>query len=203
MRFDRQSKRGLAAPVLAAVGVTGSTAAAALALRGVSAGEEKAFLVVNGWPDSLRIPMSVLMQAGNFASVWVVAGLLKEMRRPVSTAGAGAWVGCKVIKSAVKRGRPEDELRDVRVRGRRQSGLGFPSGHTAVAFSIATVISPGLPRYLRPLPYLLATAVAVARVYVGAHLPADIAGGVGVGIAAGALSRGVGGSAQSRVDGLQ
>lgn len=201
MRLYPQSKRRLATPVLVAAGVSGSTAAAVTALRGVSAGEERVFRAVNGWPDSMRIAMSGLMQAGNFASVWVVAGLMKEVRKPVSVAGTGAWVGCKAIKLAVKRGRPEDELSDVRVRGGRQSGLGFPSGHTAVAFSIATVISPGLPRYLRPLPYLLATTVAVARVYVGAHLPADIAGGAGVGIAAGALSRGIGGSTWSGAGG--
>lgn len=201
MRSYRQLERRSATPILVVVGASGSAIAATVALRGVSVGEERAFRAVNAWPDSLRIPLSALMQAGNFASVWVAAGLSKELRRPVTVAGTAAWVGCKLIKLAVKRGRPEDELHEVRVRGGRQRGLGFPSGHAAVAFALATVISPGLPRYLRTLPYLVAGTVAVARVYVGAHLPADIAGGAGIGIAAGALSRGIGIPARSRAGG--
>ncbi|RIK09010.1 MAG: hypothetical protein DCC49_07730 [Acidobacteria bacterium] len=181
-----------AAPMLASFGIFTSAAAAFVARKGVSVREESCFRSLNSWPESLRIPLGALMQAGNFGSVWIAAGLAREVRRPVAVAGTVAWVGCKLIKPAVKRGRPAYELDDVRIRGRAQSGLGFPSGHAAVAFSLATVISPGLPRTLRPLPYLLAVSVALARVYVGAHLPADIIGGAGVGIAAGALARGSG-----------
>lgn len=201
MTFRRHLKPGPVAPLVAGAGIGASVLAATLALKGVSPGEERVFRAINDWPDSLRIPLGGLMQAGNFASVWILAAIFREIGRPISLAGTSAWVGCKAIKLAVKRGRPEDELDGVRVRGGRQSGLGFPSGHAAVAFSLATVIAPGLPRPLRPLPYLIAATVAVARVYVGAHLPADIAGGAGVGIAAGTLSRGIGLPARSRASG--
>lgn len=160
-----------------------------VARGGVSNREDSIFRAVNGASDSWRIPMIALMQAGNFATVWTAAGVLKRDRRRVIASGTGAWIACKVIKKFIRRGRPETEIGDVHIRGGRQRGLGFPSGHAAVAFALATVTAPRLDPRVRTFPYALAGLVAVARVYVGAHLPADVLGGAGVGIAAGSMAR--------------
>jgi undecaprenyl-diphosphatase len=60
----------------------------------------------------------------------------------------------------------------------------FPSGHAATGFAAATVLTFARPRWA-PAFYLLATAIAFSRVYVGVHYPLDVVAGalLGVGIA--------------------
>ena len=69
------------------------------------------------------------------------------------------------------------------------SGVGYVSGHAAVAFALATVLAPSLPRAWRPVAFAVASAVALARLYSGAHLPLDAVGGAGLGVLSGTLLR--------------
>jgi undecaprenyl-diphosphatase len=92
------------------------------------------------------------------------------------------------VKYRVGRGRPHQLLPDVRVR-ERTTGLGYLSGHSAVAFALATVVAPELPGRWRVVPFTLALGTGFGRVYAGAHLPLDVAGGVGLGILAGVAAR--------------
>jgi glycosyltransferase 2 family protein len=66
-------------------------------------------------------------------------------------------------------------------------GLGYVSGHSAVAVALATVANPFLGRRARRVAWTLAACVCVARIYVGSHLPFDVVGGAALGWAAGAL----------------
>lgn len=61
------------------------------------------------------------------------------------------------------------------------SADGFPSGHAAVAAALVTVVSPFLTRPARMAVWIIVWLVAPARVFVGAHLPWDVAGGVFLG----------------------
>jgi glycosyltransferase 2 family protein len=71
----------------------------------------------------------------------------------------------------------------------RTTGLGFVSGHSAVAFALATTLAPELPRGARIAPLALAAVVAGGRVYAGAHLPLDVVGGIGMGVIGGVAAR--------------
>jgi undecaprenyl-diphosphatase len=57
----------------------------------------------------------------------------------------------------------------------------FPSGHTAAAFVIATLISHFFPALLVPV-YFWAFLMGVSRIYLGVHYPTDILAGLVIGI---------------------
>ena len=104
-------------------------------------------------------------------------------------AGVSAYYSAKAIKHAVDRGRPTDLLDHVHVRGGHAAGLGYVSGHAAVAFAVVTVATMWFDREARVVLWSLAATVVVARVYVGAHLPLDVLGGAALGVACGAAVR--------------
>jgi undecaprenyl-diphosphatase len=132
------------------------------------------------------------MQAGNVLAVGVAAAVVAATRRfwlacNLAITGVGVWLLARWIKAEVGRGRPAALLEDVHIRGGQDSGLGFVSGHAAVAVAIATLIIPYLPRRLRWGAVLVAALVCVSRLYVGVHLPLDVVGGAALGWAAGSL----------------
>ena len=132
------------------------------------------------------------MQAGNVLAVGVAAAVVAATRRfwlaaNLAITGIGVWLAARWIKDQVGRGRPADLLPDVHLRGHHDSGLGFVSGHAAVAVAIATMIVPYLGRRARWVAVAVAVGVCLSRMYVGAHLPLDVVGGAALGWAAGSL----------------
>jgi membrane-associated phospholipid phosphatase len=167
----------------------GVLAAAALpARRGrLSPVEATVFATVNGLPDRLHGPVWPVMQAGSLAAVPVVALALRAAGHDrtaarVAVGGFAAWALAKGVKQVVGRGRPEGLVDPLRVRGLPQTGRGFPSGHAAVATVLAIGAASAVPG-LRPLLVGAAVTVGLSRVYVGAHLPLDVVGGAGLGLA--------------------
>ena len=127
------------------------------------------------------------MQAGTFGTVPTVSvlALLFGRRRLAASLVVGgtiAWVGAKLAKPFGGRARPEGVLPDVAIRERIQGDLGWVSGHTAVATTIALIASEELPRAARPALAAIVGVVGFGRMYVGAHLPHDIVGGAGLGM---------------------
>lgn len=151
--------------------------------------EKRAFRVVNDAPNALRAPVWLVMQGGSLAAVGAsaLAALRFDRRTALVTAGAGSvvWGGVKLVKPAIGRGRPEHHLPDVRVRGAAQSGLGYPSGHAAVATTLAVITTGRSSPLIHRAALSVAATVGLARMYVGAHLPFDVVGGMGIGLVAG------------------
>jgi glycosyltransferase 2 family protein len=154
--------------------------------------EEDLFRLVNDLPNALFPAFWVVMQAGNVLAVGVAAAVVAATRRfwlaaNLAITGIGVWLLARLIKDLVGRGRPETLLDDVHIRGGQDSGLGFVSGHAAVAVAIATLVAPYLGRRARWVAVVVAVLVCVSRLYVGAHLPLDVVGGAALGWAAGSL----------------
>ena len=87
----------------------------------------------------------------------------------------------------MRRPRPAALLPRTRIRGREATGLGYLSGHAGVALILAITAWPELPRSIRIASIVLVPGVGAARVYVGAHLPLDVAGGFALGVMVDAL----------------
>ena len=100
-----------------------------------------------------------------------------------------AWIGAKVIKNLVDRGRPAGEGLDVLQRGAPEDGLGYISGHAAVTFALAAAVGAHLRGRLALIPLVAAALVGLARIYVGVHLPLDVVGGAAAGVLIGEAAR--------------
>ncbi|HEV3496015.1 MAG TPA: phosphatase PAP2 family protein, partial [Actinomycetes bacterium] len=154
--------------------------------------ETDLFRLANDLPTALYPAFWLVMQAGNVLAVGVASVVVAATRRfwlaaNLAITGVGVWLVARWIKDEVGRGRPAQLLDDVHIRGGQDSGLGFVSGHAAVAVAIATLIAPYLGRRARWVAVAVAAAVCVSRLYVGVHLPLDVVGGAALGWAAGSL----------------
>lgn len=186
------------------IGGVALVAGGVLAADGVPSVERTVFLGVNGLPDFLYRPIWVPMQLGNLGgclAAAVVLGLVTK--RPSTAAIAGgavfaSWIAAKLVKDVVGRGRPFDEGVETTLHEHLSGGLGYVSGHAALAFAILAVAAPHLSRGWRLAAIALAVLVGVARVYTGAHLPLDVVGGAGLGVVIGGAFRAIDMSWQRR-----
>ena len=102
---------------------------------------------------------------------------------------SGAVLG---LKRVLRRPRPYRGMAGLVARDRQYSvaapldPFSFPSGHAALAFSIATSVTLSDHRLAAPA-YVWATAVGVARVWHGVHYPSDVLAGALVGTGAAVL----------------
>jgi undecaprenyl-diphosphatase len=157
---------------------------------GVTRTELRWFELVNGLSRRVYAPVWGLMQLGSLGGPLVTGAVIRaaghrRLGNRVMAVGALTWVTAKAIKPSVRRGRPAVTIPATRVLGHEQAGLGYPSGHAAVAAATVVVIAPHLPRRWRLPAWAVALAVGPMRAYVGAHLPLDVLGGVALGIAVG------------------
>jgi membrane-associated phospholipid phosphatase len=161
-------------------------ATAIVARQGLSGFEIGVFRSINRLPAAIATPTQLVMQAGALPAAFVAAIIALTVRKgrlaaAVVLAGAGAWMTAKLVKSIVGRGRPGSLLDGVVHHGAIDSGLGFPSGHAALAAAVIVVASPQLGRVGRRAGWTVVAIVAIARIYVGAHLPLDVLGGAALG----------------------
>ena len=138
------------------------------------------------YTNDISLPLFfVVVPALGTAAVLTTASEAPPARILVSELSALALVGA--TKLVVNRARPYVALPDVAPRQRRPPGgldpYSFPSGHSAMAFAIATSASLSYPEWYVVVPvYAWASATALARVWHGMHYPTDIAVGAALGV---------------------
>ena len=150
------------------------------------------FREINGGGDLPKPLWWPVMQFGSLTGALVLASALAigwswSVGGRVAIATGSAWAAAQLLKSTVGRGRPASLGIDIVARSTETSGTGFPSGHAAVAFGAAVVVVAYLSGWWRLAPVAVAILVALARVYVGVHLPLDVVGGAAVGVALGSI----------------
>ena len=160
----------------------------------VGAAERRVFHAINDLPEWLYRPLWIFQQLGNIVVAFaVMVGVAILLRRPLIAAAAVAAVAAKlsledVVKSVVERSRPGTSIGDAVLRGDvSEGGLSFVSGHATITTAAAMVLTAVLPRRWKPVPWVVVVLNGLARIYVGAHNPLDVLGGIGLGLFIGGL----------------
>jgi undecaprenyl-diphosphatase len=85
-----------------------------------------------------------------------------------------------VLKNSIKRRRPDDVITEFVAFLIPSDKFSFPSGHTAAAFVMATLVSFYYPSFSL-LAYGGASVIGFSRVLLGVHFPSDILAGASLG----------------------
>lgn len=129
-------------------------------------------------------PIAVAVGIAIFKRDWLLSGA-------TVAAGLVTWFGAKGVKRIVDRDRPLGFLPEIVVREGDGSGLGYVSGHSAVAATAAVMAASVLPGRWKLVPAALAFLVGIARIVHGVHLPADLVGGWAIGVLIGLGTLGI------------
>ena len=117
-----------------------------------------------------------------------VAGMIKgdkQLKRnayEVTGALAIQFITTAIMKRAFDRRRPWEKYPNEIFPYKHSGGKSFPSGHTSMAFSLATSVTLEYKKWYIGVPaYLWAGSVGYSRIYLGVHYFSDVAGGAIVG----------------------
>jgi len=86
----------------------------------------------------------------------------------------------EILKKSIKRIRPFEKISEIKNLIRVPDKFSFPSGHTAAAFVMVTIISSFYPEVRIPA-YTNAFLIGFSRVYNGVHYPGDVFAGAVLG----------------------
>ena len=136
----------------------------------------------------------LVTKLGNSGWIWIVVALVYLIFAKTRRAGVtlSATLICEYIlvnlsiKPLVGRVRPYELSRAIELLVVAPGDASFPSGHAAVSFAAAYVIY----RYNRVhgiVAYVVATLIALSRLYLLLHFPTDVIGGIVIGTLVGVV----------------
>ncbi len=145
--------------------------------------------------DALTPAMTFITHLGDGGAVWIILAAVCLLFGRTRTAGALAAVSmaCNFLvnnvflKNFVARTRPYEAVEGLSRIIEAQRDFSFPSGHSGSSFAAATVIFLMCPRRYGISALVLASAIALSRLYVGVHYPTDVLAGGLIGAAAAIL----------------
>jgi undecaprenyl-diphosphatase len=116
-----------------------------------------------------------LIGALKWRGLWVMGAW-----RVVLAVTLAVFVTNSILKPAVGRPRPYQQVEASRVIGKAPSNASFPSGHASASIAGAYALAL-LWRSRRRAWWTLAVLVCLSRLYLGVHYPLDVVGGALVG----------------------
>ncbi len=105
------------------------------------------------------------------ALLWLKKNVRVNVYAALASVLLARGVVVEIIKRLVDRSRPFEILDVHNLAMAEGSGRAFPSGHTAIFFSLAFAFYG--TKYFWPF-LILATLASIARIYVGVHYPTDV-----------------------------
>lgn len=153
--------------------------------------EKIVFNAVYGLPNGFTPIFIALTQLGNITILMALSVIMLIKKHytiviRMLMAGLLAEILAHIGKGFVGRPRPVEYIADLVLRDPTY-GVGFPSGHTAVATAIALVCWQYLPKGYKWVAPAWIIGVALSRIYLGVHAPMDLVGGFAIGWACYAL----------------
>lgn len=145
----------------------------------------------------MRTVLRALTRAGDTPG-WIVHGLvlaalLQVELRVLAVMTFAAVLGTassQVAKRAFRRSRPSAAIPGLVSHAADPDPFSFPSGHSTVAFAIATAAAASHP-VLGGVETMLAAGIATSRIGLGAHYPVDVAAGIALGVSCGLTAWGL------------
>ncbi len=134
------------------------------------------------WLDTIMLPITYCGDGTVLAIVtlglWKLRGWRKFLWLVLILISAGILV--QTIKYFFPSPRPVAVFSDIHILGPVLRARSFPSGHTTSTFALVSFLSGEFPQ-LGTLIWVMAILIGFSRVYVGAHFPADVICGAGLG----------------------
>ncbi len=146
--------------------------------------DQQLFLLINHLPH-LAVSNTVALAisgVGTAGIIWFIIAILLFLREekkdhwfflPFILAGGTSWTIVEFfLKPLIARVRP-NEIMGAIIVGPGSDGFSFPSGHSTIAWALATVLAHKEPKW-KTFFFILAFLISFSRIYIGKHFPLDV-----------------------------